>query len=83
MGFFKRLLSMGSKKNKTKDKRSATHNISLPQHTITSPITDEEHEAAIGKLLRSTSARFVETSQLDYAALPPIRKLSHQISPNQ
>jgi hypothetical protein len=68
MGFFKRLFSIGSKKNKTKNKPS------ISQQIITSPINEEEHEAAIGKLLRSTSARFAETPELDYAALPPIRK---------
>jgi hypothetical protein len=72
MGFFKRLFSIGSKKNKNKNKRSITPNI----EQITPAVNDEDHEAAIGKILRSSSARFAETSELVYAALPPIRKLA-------
>lgn len=71
MGFFKRLFSLASKKNKTKTKRSITPTV----EENTPAIIDEEHEAAIGKLLRSTSSRFAETPELNYATLPPIRKL--------
>ncbi|KAF8623029.1 hypothetical protein AX15_006541 [Amanita polypyramis BW_CC] len=35
-------------------------------------IDDQEHEAAIGRLLRSSSARFAVVSELDYASLPPL-----------
>jgi len=37
-------------------------------------MNDEDHEAAVGRLLRSTSARLADNSELDYATLPPIRE---------
>ncbi len=72
MGFLKRLFSIGSKKNKSK-RVPIIHNVPLPEPTIL-PMNHEDHEAAVGRLLRSTSARVAETSELDYATLPPIRE---------
>lgn len=67
MGFLKRLFALGTKKNKKR-----VQDIPHPEETAV-PTNDEEHEVAVGKLLRSTSARFVESSELNYATLPPIR----------
>ena len=72
MGFLKRLFSLGTKKNKKRAPNAQDIIPPLPEETIL-PTNDEEHETAVGKLLRSTSARFVEASELDYATLPPIR----------
>jgi hypothetical protein len=72
MGFLKRLFSIGSKKNKSK-RVPIIHNVPLPEPTIP-PMNHEDHEAAVGRLLRSTSARVAENSELDYATLPPIRE---------
>lgn len=72
MGFLKRLFSIGGKK-KSKHVPIA-HNVPLPQLPTIPPMNDEEHEAAVGRLLRSTSARVTENSELDYATLPPIRE---------
>ncbi|KAF8906220.1 hypothetical protein CPB84DRAFT_1704963 [Gymnopilus junonius] len=73
MGLLKRLFSIGSKKKKQHP--PIVHNVPLPEPTWTPmPATNEEdeHEAAVGRLLRSSSARFVEHSGLDYATLPPL-----------
>ncbi|KAF9482540.1 hypothetical protein BDN70DRAFT_874888 [Pholiota conissans] len=80
MGLLKRLFSMGSKKNK-KERPPIIHNVPVPElpwaglPTASSsnlPNNDEEHEAAVGRLLRSSSARFTESSDLNYATLPPL-----------
>ncbi|KDR80654.1 hypothetical protein GALMADRAFT_222247 [Galerina marginata CBS 339.88] len=74
MGLLKRLFSIGSKKNK-KQRLPIVHDVPLPEQSWTAnPTTnDEEHEAAVGRLLRSSSARFVEQQPgLDYATLPPL-----------
>jgi len=70
MGFLKRLFALGTKKNK---KRAPNVQVIPHPDESTMPTNDEEHEAAVGKLLRSTSARFIEDSELNYATLPPIR----------
>ncbi|KAF8159527.1 hypothetical protein B0H34DRAFT_748227 [Crassisporium funariophilum] len=73
MGLLKRLFSLGSKKNK-KQRGQIVHNVPLPEQNWPGILaTDEqEHEAAVGRLLRSSSARYVETSELDYATMPPL-----------
>ena len=38
-------------------------------------VVDQEHEADIGRLLRSSSARYAVVSELDYASFPPLREL--------
>lgn len=77
MGLLKRLLSLGSKKNK-KERPPIVHNVPVPElpwAAVTTPAAnEEEHEAAVGRLLRSSSARFAESSELNYATLPPLRK---------
>lgn len=68
MGFLKRIFSIGSKKNKKRP--HIVHNVDAGLRAI----EEEEHEAAIGRLLRSSSARYAIVSELDYASLPPLRK---------
>ncbi|TFK29726.1 hypothetical protein FA15DRAFT_288208 [Coprinopsis marcescibilis] len=75
MGFLKRLLSLGSKKHK---KPKITHNVPLPDPveyaTLTpTPLLDEaDHEAAMGRLLRSSSQRYAVVAEVDYTMLPPM-----------
>ncbi|KIM44646.1 hypothetical protein M413DRAFT_66915 [Hebeloma cylindrosporum] len=73
MGLFKRLFSLGSKKSK-KQRPAIVHNTPIPEQPWSEvrAVDDEEHEAAISRLLRSSSARFVETAELNYATLPPL-----------
>ncbi len=75
MGLLKRLFSLGSKKNK-KQRSPIVHNTPIPEQPWSEirVVDDEEHEAAVSRLLRSSSARFVETAMLDYTTLPPLRK---------
>ncbi|KAH9479436.1 hypothetical protein JR316_0008030 [Psilocybe cubensis] len=76
MGLLKRLFSMGSKKHK-KQRPPVDHDVPLPEQPWTEvrpvqPAEDEEHEAAVSRLLRSSSARYVASSELDFATLPPL-----------
>jgi hypothetical protein len=75
MGLLKRLFSLGSKKSK-KQRPPIVHNTPIPEQPWSEvrAVDDEEHEAAVSRLLRSSSARFVETAELNYATLPPLRK---------
>ncbi|KAF8637604.1 hypothetical protein AX17_002673 [Amanita inopinata Kibby_2008] len=88
MGFLQRIFSLKSIKNKKKQKQRQQQQwqeqlqeqlqehrrqINLNSSEELQVITDdEEHEAAIGRLLRSSSARFAVVSELDYASLPPL-----------
>lgn len=72
MGFLKRIFSFGSKK-----KRSTAPDV------VSAPSVDnerrrkleEEHEAAVGRLLRSSSSRYAIVKEIDYSNLPPLRKI--------
>ncbi|KAF9461213.1 hypothetical protein BDZ94DRAFT_1221779 [Collybia nuda] len=66
MGFLKRIFSIGSKKSKKRP--HVVHDVDAGLRTI----EEEEHEAAVGRLLRSSSARFAVVSELDYTSLPPL-----------
>ena len=68
MGFLKRIFSIGSKKNKKRPQ--IVHNVDAKLRAL----EEEEHEAAIGRLLRASSARYKVVSEVDYASLPPLRK---------
>ncbi|KAF5316167.1 hypothetical protein D9619_006474 [Psilocybe cf. subviscida] len=78
MGFLKRLMSLGGKKNKKDSRPHIVHNVPVPElpwsQSQDAPImsNEEEHEAAVGRLLRSSSARFAESTELNYANLPPL-----------
>ena len=78
MNLLKRLFSLGGKKNKKK-RAQIVHNVPLPEHDLSGlqANDDLEHEAAVGRLLRSSSARYVETPEPDYATLSPLRKDLH------
>ena len=78
MNLLKRLFSLGGKKNKKK-RVQIVHNVPLPENDSLGlqANDDQEHEAAVGRLLRSSSARYAETSEPDYATLPPLRKELH------
>lgn len=80
MNLLKRLFSIGSKKNKKK-RTQIVHNVPLPEHDCPGfqAKDDQEHEAAVGRLLRSSSARFVENPEPYYATLPPLRKELHHV----
>lgn len=72
MGFLKKFFSIGSKKSK---KRESTHHDleSLPSvPTGAQPTREEDAEAAVSRLLRSSSARFPVESGSNYASLPPL-----------
>lgn len=74
MGFLKKFFSIGSKKSKRQE--LAHHDLeslaSIPKHL--QPTREEDAEAAVSRLLRSSSARFPVESGLNYASLPPLRK---------
>ena len=78
MNLLKRLFSICGKKNRKK-RAQIVHNVPIPEHDLTGlqANDDQEHEAAVGRLLRSSSARYVETPELDYATLSPMRKELH------
>ncbi|KAG6866585.1 hypothetical protein C0991_002073 [Blastosporella zonata] len=67
MGFLKRIFSIGSKKNK-KQRPQIVHNVDSQLRAI----EEEEHEAAIGRLLRSSSTRYTVVSEVEYSSLPPL-----------
>lgn len=68
MGFLKKFFSIGSKKTK---KRGVVHQV---HHLEPEQPREEETEAAVSRLLRSSSARFGAESGLNYASLPPLRE---------
>ncbi|KAI5123530.1 hypothetical protein M0805_006690 [Coniferiporia weirii] len=79
MGFLKRLLSIGNGgKNKNKRDRVPDSRISPSLdlrptlHPSTSRNNGDESEAAVSRLLRSSSAHFNVVSEADYDVLPPI-----------
>jgi len=66
MGFLKRVFSIGSKNGKKRP------HIVKPDTGLRGIWEEEEHEATVGRLLRSSSTRFAVVSELDYASLPPL-----------
>ena len=86
MGFLKRIFSLkyiGSKK-KQDQKQQKQDERQEQQHGRRQlalntkdelRVMDQEHEADIGRLLRSSSARYAVVSELDYASFPPLREL--------
>lgn len=67
MGFLKKFFSIGSKKSKRRE---------LAHHDLESlhlqPTREEDAEAEVSRLLRSSSARFPVESGSNYASLPPL-----------
>ncbi|KAG1739988.1 hypothetical protein EDB19DRAFT_1977386 [Suillus lakei] len=72
MGFLKKFFSIGSKKSKRRE--LAHHDLeslpSIPKYL--QPTREEDAEAAVSRLLRSSSARFAVESGSNYASLPPL-----------
>ncbi|KAF9218956.1 hypothetical protein BS17DRAFT_790277 [Gyrodon lividus] len=72
MGILKKFFSIGSKKSKKRF--AANHDTeplpSIPQHL--KPHQDESTEAAVSRLLRSSSGRFAAESVMDFTSLPPL-----------
>lgn len=72
MGFLKKFFSIGSKKSKRRE--LAPHDLeslpSIPKHL--QPVREEDAEAEVSRLLRSSSARFPVESGSNYASLPPL-----------
>ena len=75
MGFFQKFLSLGSRRSK---KRRAPH---YAEARPAPPPTKEElrrqheeQEEVASRLLRSSSLRYAVFNEVDYAALPPLRK---------
>ena len=72
MGFLKRLFSIGSKRRK--GRRPLIDPIPNNGPALGRIQEDDEQEAAVSRLLRSSSARFAVVSEVDYATLPPMRQ---------
>ncbi|KAG6832263.1 hypothetical protein H0H87_002159 [Tephrocybe sp. NHM501043] len=78
MGFLKRIFSIGNKKNK-KERPQIVHNVDARLRAI----EEEEHEAAVGRLLRSSSTRYTVVSEAEYSSLPPLpHPINHVIQAN-
>lgn len=74
MGIFKKFFSIGSKKSKRRfDAKPVVHPPvpSIVQKNL-SVSQEDEVEAAVSRLLRSSSARIAADSEVDFAPLPPL-----------
>ena len=75
MGFFQKFLSLGSRR--TKKKRAARHAEARPLPPLTKEELrrqQQEQEEVASRLLRSSSLRYAVVNEVDYGALPPLRK---------
>ncbi|KIK61719.1 hypothetical protein GYMLUDRAFT_96567 [Collybiopsis luxurians FD-317 M1] len=78
MGFFKRILSLGSKKSSSKRKQAQTTNQGtawvdeVGAQTGHPVVADEDNEIAANLLLRSSSARYAVIAETDITSLPPL-----------
>ncbi|KAG2157781.1 uncharacterized protein EDB93DRAFT_1220932 [Suillus bovinus] len=71
MGFFKKIFSIGNKKSKRRELAHHDDSLrSIPKHL--QPTREDDAEAAVSRLLRSSSARFPAESGSNYASLPPL-----------
>ncbi|KAG2343955.1 hypothetical protein BDR05DRAFT_962252 [Suillus weaverae] len=78
MGFLKKFFSIGSKKSKRRE--LAHHDLEpIPKHL--QPTREEDAEAAVSRLLRSSSARHSVESGSNYASLPPLPHPINNILP--
>ncbi|KAI6041252.1 hypothetical protein EDC04DRAFT_2669991 [Pisolithus marmoratus] len=74
MGIFKKFFSIGSKKSKRRFAANAVAQPTVPS-TIQKNLSvsqEDDAEAAVSRLLRSSSARITVDSEVDFAALPPL-----------
>ncbi|KAF8659825.1 hypothetical protein AX16_001710 [Volvariella volvacea WC 439] len=67
MGLLKRIFSIGSKKGK----KSRQQQFANPD-IQTAAVEEQEHEAVVGRLLRSSSSRYAVVAEVDYSSLPPL-----------
>ncbi|KAK7056398.1 hypothetical protein VNI00_002952 [Paramarasmius palmivorus] len=77
MGFFKRILSIGSKSSKkNKKKRSEiVHNVPVDEVGCRPEAPREDDtEVAVNLLLRSSSTRYAVVAEMDCTSLPPLRE---------
>lgn len=78
VGFFKRILSLGSKKSSRRKQAQAVRSNDwvdeVGAQTNQPQNSDEDNEIAVNLLLRSSSARFAVVSETDYTRLPPLRE---------
>lgn len=78
MGFFKKFLSLGSRRSKKR--RSALTFETRPNAPLTSREEarrqQEEEEEIANLLLRSSSLRYAVVNEVDYSRLPPLREYS-------
>ncbi|KAJ3906307.1 hypothetical protein F5879DRAFT_797858 [Lentinula edodes] len=76
VGFFKRILSLGSKKSSRRKQAQAVRSNDwvdeVGAQTNQPQNSDEDNEIAVNLLLRSSSARFAVVSETDYTRLPPL-----------
>ncbi|KAI6113080.1 hypothetical protein F5141DRAFT_1111490 [Pisolithus sp. B1] len=74
MGIFKKFFSIGSKKSKRRFDAKAVVHPPVPSavQKNLSVLQEDEVEAAVSRLLRSSSARIAADSEVDFAPLPPI-----------
>jgi hypothetical protein len=75
MGFFQKFLSLGSRKSKKQ--RPARHAEACPVPPFSKEELrrqQQEQEEVASRLLRSSSLRYAVVNEVDYGALPPLRK---------
>ncbi|GAW01262.1 hypothetical protein LENED_002846 [Lentinula edodes] len=84
VGFFKRILSLGSKKSSRRKQAQAVRSNDwvdeVGAQTNQPQNSDEDNEIAVNLLLRSSSARFAVVSETDYTRLPPLLLSAHPLS---
>ncbi|OAX43982.1 hypothetical protein K503DRAFT_707462, partial [Rhizopogon vinicolor AM-OR11-026] len=78
MGFLKKFFSIGNKKAKKRGLVPQAHDLESERQQL----REEDTEAAVGRLLRSSSARFGVESGLNYASLPPLPHPINSLFPN-
>ena len=77
MGFFHKFLSLGSRKSKKQRAARQTESRPVPPPSKEElRRQQEEQEEVASRLLRSSSLRYAVVNEVDYAALPPLRKHS-------
>lgn len=85
MGFLKRFFSLkyigGKKKQDQKQQKQDERQEQKGRRQLALntneelKVMEQEHEADIGRLLRSSSARYAVVSEVDYTSFPPLREL--------
>lgn len=79
MGFFKRFLSLGSKKSKRKARHA--DNVDSNGRVVQGPEPWQQAEKEATRLLRSSSSHLSVVPEVDYSTLPPLRELFYPMPP--